>query len=72
MKIKFKDIQKGRNEKVCFVCRNQEENGIIIARKLICKSCQSKMLNANINSKQYDFYKDKIKEALTSKYNFQF
>ncbi|ATD53895.1 sigma factor G inhibitor Gin [Clostridium chauvoei] len=69
MKIKFKGIQIHESEKVCFICRNQQEDGIIVGKSLICKSCQDKIVNTNIDNKQYDFYKDKIKKALFSNYN---
>ena len=63
MKIKIKGIKTANEENICYICRNEKDNGIIIGKSLICKECEKKIVNTDVESIEYDFYKNKIKEA---------
>ncbi|MEG0857828.1 MAG: sigma factor G inhibitor Gin [Terrisporobacter sp.] len=63
MKIDIKGIKTVNEEKVCYICRKEKDNGIMIGKSLICRECEKKIVNINIESIEYDFYKNKIKGA---------
>lgn len=63
MKIKIKDIKMGIEENVCYICRKEKYNGIIIGKSLICRKCENEIINLDIESIEYNFYKNKIKLA---------
>ncbi|MGL5085979.1 MAG: sigma factor G inhibitor Gin [Clostridium sp.] len=63
MEIKIKGIQKDNKQNICYICRNQGENGIMIGKSLICVECKSKIICADMKSSKYNFYKNKIKEV---------
>ncbi|GAB6168924.1 hypothetical protein JCM1393_13840 [Clostridium carnis] len=69
MNIKPKEIYKYDNKNQCIICRKEKDNGIIIAKRLLCQSCYNKIANCSIEDANYKFYVDKIKENLISKFN---
>lgn len=48
----------------CIICRKPLKNGIIIGGRGICKSCEEKLTNANMDTDFYIYYKDCIKKNL--------
>lgn len=50
----------------CIVC-GKEGYGIIIRGKLICIECEKKVIECDINSDFYEFYKNKLKEEVYQK-----
>lgn len=63
MEIKIKGIKIGNKENNCYICRKEKDNGIMIGKSLICKECEKEIANISIESIEYEFYKNKIKEA---------
>lgn len=63
MEIKIKGIQKDSKQNICYICRNQGENGIMIGKSLICSECKTQIVSADMKSSKYNFYKNKIKEV---------
>lgn len=63
MEIKIKGIKIGVEENICYICRKENENGIMIGKSLICNKCEKVIVNIHIEDIEYDFYKNKIKEA---------
>lgn len=63
MKIKIKGIEIGMEENLCYICRKESENGIMIGKSIICNKCKKEISNIGIEDIEYDFYKNKIKEA---------
>ena len=63
MKIKIKDIKKVNEQNICYICRNETDNGIMIGKSLVCKDCENKIIKTDIKNIEYEFYKNKIKEA---------
>ena len=68
MKIKNKSIDNDKNK--CKVCSKEIYiDDIIIKRSLFCHNCYNIISEININDIEYDFYKERIKIWLLSKYN---
>ena len=68
MKIKNKSIDNDKNN--CKVCSKEIYiDDIIIKRSLFCHNCYNIISEININDIEYDFYKERIKIWLLSKYN---
>ncbi|MDZ7548371.1 hypothetical protein GNF67_16795, partial [Clostridium perfringens] len=44
---------------------------IIIEKSLLCQCCHRKISTITVDDFEYDYYKDKVKEGLCSKYNFK-
>lgn len=63
MEIKYKGIKTSNEERVCTICMEEKDKGIRIGKSLICRDCENKIVNVHVESIQYDFYKDKIKNA---------
>ena len=45
------------------ICKKQGY-GIIIKGKLICKSCETKVIECDLDSEFYKFYKNRLKEEI--------
>ncbi|MDV4152266.1 sigma factor G inhibitor Gin [Clostridium sp. AL.422] len=68
MKLENKTIDNDKNK--CVVCsKGIYIDDIIINRSLFCHECYDIISNININDIEYDFYKERIKTWLLSKYN---
>lgn len=63
MKINIKGIKSCGEENICYICRKERENGIMIGKSLICKECENEIINMDIDNIEYNFYKNRIKEA---------
>lgn len=63
MKIKIKDIKNVNKQNICNICRNEKDNGIMIGKSLVCKECENRIIKIDIKNIEYEFYKNKIKEA---------
>ena len=48
------------SNKICIICKKQGY-GIIIKGKLICKSCETKVIECDLDS---EFYKFRLKEEI--------
>jgi predicted methyltransferase len=48
----------------CIICRKALNNGIIINGRVICKSCEGRVVNSKINTDFYNYYRDCIKKTL--------
>lgn len=51
----------------CIICGHEGYDGIIIREKLICIECEKKVIECDINSEFYEFYKNRLKEELYTK-----
>lgn len=63
MKIEVKGIKTGTEENICYICRKEKDNGIMIGKSLICRDCEKEIINIDIENIEYDFYRNKIKGA---------
>lgn len=59
------------NENKCIVCGKEVYSDIIIEKSLLCQCCHKKISNTTIDDFQYGYYKNKVKNWLSSKYNFK-
>lgn len=48
----------------CIICRSNKNDGIIIYGKKICRSCEKKISEVDMDSKLYEYYKLLIREKL--------
>lgn len=48
----------------CIICRKPLNSGIIVNGKRICKSCEERMVNAEMDTDFYEYYKDCIKKTI--------
>ena len=48
----------------CIICRKPLNNGIIINSKGICKSCEERMLNMDVENDLYIYMVKRIKNSL--------
>ncbi|MBU5591697.1 sigma factor G inhibitor Gin [Clostridium sp. MSJ-4] len=49
---------------ICILCRKSINDGIIINGKYICKACEDRLVNANVETDFYEYYKECIKKHL--------
>ena len=67
MDINNKDIWR-ESKKYCIICEKKCENsGIEIMNNFICEECVLKMNVIDVNSKEYEDIKNKVKKAITSR-----
>lgn len=66
MQIKSKEIKTGNEENTCTICKNYRDKGIRIGRTLICSQCENRIINIEVESVEYEFYKNKIREAFST------
>ncbi|MGG7143848.1 sigma factor G inhibitor Gin [Clostridium nigeriense] len=68
MNLNIKSIDYEKNK--CSVCGKKiYEDDIIINRRLLCHECNEIISNIDLDNIEYNFYKQKIKQWLLSKYN---
>lgn len=48
----------------CIICRKSLNNGIIINGRIICKSCEDRVVNSTVNTDFYNYYRDCIKKTV--------
>ncbi|ARC83237.1 sigma factor G inhibitor Gin [Clostridium argentinense] len=48
----------------CIICGKPLNNGIIIYGRGICISCEHRLINSNIETDFYEFYKNCIRRSL--------
>ncbi|MCM0647082.1 sigma factor G inhibitor Gin [Clostridium swellfunianum] len=48
----------------CIICRKPLNSGIIVNGKRICKSCEERLINAEIGTDFYEYYKNCIKKTI--------
>lgn len=48
-------------KRVCFICGKEKSDGIILKDKMICKSCEKKIVSLEPGNDFYEYYKNKIK-----------
>lgn len=65
MDISSKDIWRDP-KKYCIICEKESKNsGIEIMNSFICEECILKMNVMDVNSKEYEDIKNKVKKAIT-------
>ena len=66
MDINNKDIWR-ETKKYCIICEKESQNsGIEIMNSFICEECVQKMNIIDVNSKEYEIIKNKVKKAMAS------
>ena len=64
MDINNKDIWR-EPKKYCIICEKESQNsGIEIMNSFICEECVQKMNIMDVNSKEYESVKSKVKKAI--------
>ena len=53
------------NKQTCILCRKPLNNGIMINGRGICKCCEEKLINVQIDTDFYQYYKECIKKTMT-------
>ena len=48
----------------CIICRKPLNSGIMVNGKRICKSCEERLINAEIDTDFYEYYKNCIKKTI--------
>lgn len=48
----------------CIMCRKPLKDGIIVNGRMICKSCELKLIRAKITTDFYEYYKNCIKKNI--------
>lgn len=67
MDISSKDIWRDP-KKYCIICEKESKNsGIEIMNSFICEDCVQKMNVMDVNSKEYESIKNKVKKTIASK-----
>ena len=67
MDISSKDIWRDP-KKYCIICEKESKNsGIEIMNRFLCEECIQKMNVIDVNSKEYESIRNKIKNAITPK-----
>lgn len=65
MDISSKDIWRDP-KKYCIICEKESKNsGIEIMNSFICEECIQKINVMDVNSKEYQHIKNKVKKAIT-------
>jgi hypothetical protein len=49
----------------CIICRKALNDGIMINGRSICKSCEDRLIKADVNTDLYKYYRDCIKKTVT-------
>ena len=66
MDINNKDIWR-EPKKYCIICEKESQNsGSEIMNSFICEECVQKMNIIDVNSKEYEIIKNKVKKAMAS------
>ena len=48
----------------CIICRKELNNGIMINGRVICKSCEDRIVKAQMDTDLYDYYRDCLKKRI--------
>ena len=48
----------------CIICRKPLNSGIMVNGKRICKSCEERLINAEMDTDFYEYYKDCIRKTI--------
>lgn len=48
----------------CIICRKELNNGIMINGRVICKSCEERIVKSEMNTDLYDYYRDCLKKRM--------
>lgn len=51
-------------KQVCIICRKPLNSGIIVNGKRICKPCEERLVNSEMNTDFYEYYKECIKKNI--------
>lgn len=51
-------------KQICILCRKHLSDGIIVNGKLICRSCEHKLVNSGVSTDFYEYYKECIKRYI--------
>ncbi|MFD3158637.1 sigma factor G inhibitor Gin [Haloimpatiens sp. FM7330] len=53
------------NKRTCIICGKPLNNGIIISGRGICKNCEEKIIECDMDTDFYEYYKNCIKKSIT-------
>ena len=48
----------------CIICRKELNNGIMINGRVICKSCEDRIVKAEMDTDLYDYYRACLKKRI--------
>lgn len=48
----------------CIICRKELNHGIIINGRVICKSCEERLVKSEIGTDLYSYYRDCIRKSV--------
>jgi hypothetical protein len=48
----------------CIICRKEINNGIMINGRVICKACEERLVNSEVDTDLYEYYRDCLKKAV--------
>lgn len=48
----------------CIICKKPLSNGIMVNGKRICKSCEERLVSAEMDTDFYEYYKDCIRNTI--------
>ncbi|KYH31897.1 inhibitor of sigma-G Gin [Clostridium tepidiprofundi DSM 19306] len=48
----------------CVICRKPLNDGIMINGRRICKSCEERLIKAEVNTDFYEYYKKRIRRSI--------
>ena len=72
MEISNKDIWR-EEKKYCIICEKESNNGIEVMSNFICEKCVKRINLVDIDSDEYEFIKNKLKNTIVSKIsNFKY
>ncbi|SHK51420.1 Inhibitor of sigma-G Gin [Hathewaya proteolytica DSM 3090] len=52
---------------ICSICERPLDSGIMILGKTICCNCEEKIIQADINTDFYEYYKEKLKKCVINR-----
>ena len=50
----------------CIICRKELNHGIIISGRVICTSCENRLVKSEVDTDFYSYYRDCIKKAVAN------
>ena len=48
----------------CIICRKELSGGIMINGRVICKSCEDRLVMADVDTDLYEYYRDCLKKTV--------
>jgi Inhibitor of sigma-G Gin. len=48
----------------CIICRKELNSGIMINGRVICKSCEARIVKSKMDTDLYDYYRDCLKKTV--------